>query len=115
MPKPTQPSRGEVWNADLEPVVGHEQGESRPVLIVSTDHFNHSKSGLVVTVPVSRTKRQQPMHVPVTPPEGGLTAGSFIFCDQVRTISVDRLKDYRGVVTDTTLQQVSARLRLLIP
>jgi hypothetical protein len=47
------PARGEIWTCDLDPPRGHEQGGTRPVLIVSVDAFNQGPSGLVIAVPIS--------------------------------------------------------------
>jgi mRNA interferase MazF len=94
--------------------VGHEQGESRPVLVVSNDSFNRSAAGLVVIVPLTRTNRGIPFHIAVSPPEGGLTSTSYILCDQPRTISKDRLGTRRGVVADKTMVLIGERIKLLL-
>lgn len=108
------PARGDIWTVDLSPVRGHEQGEPRPALVVSADPFNSSAAGLVLALPITRTQRRQPFHVEVRPPEGGLTAISYVMCDQVRTISVDRLVRRRGAVTEATMRAVEERIRILL-
>ena len=75
---PAQPSRGQIWLADLNPTRGHEQAGQRPVLIVSTNVFNHGPADLVFVLPLTRTQRGIPLHIPVDPPEGGLTARSYV-------------------------------------
>jgi mRNA interferase MazF len=110
---PPSPQRGEVWDADLDPVIGHEQGGTRPVLIVSNERFNRSRAGLTLAVPLTRTARGIPWHVPVTPPEGGLTASSVIMTEQARCVSLLRLRDRRGAVTPATMRLVEERLRRL--
>jgi len=88
------PARGEIWLADLGTGRGHEQQGPRPVLVVSDDALNAGLSGLVIVVPLtSRVAKSRgiPAHIPVAPPEGGLKTPSVILCDQVRTISKDRL------------------------
>jgi mRNA interferase MazF len=108
------PSRGEIWLADLDPTRGHEQAGSRPVVIVSSDMFNHGPARLVFVAPLTRTNRGVPFHVPINPPEGGVRARSFILCDAVRSISTDRLSGQPwGAVTAATLAQVEDRLRVL--
>jgi mRNA interferase MazF len=99
---------------NLEPVRGHEQGRVRPVLIVSNDIFNHGSVGLVTIVPI--TTRERPIHafLRVDPPEGGLPQTSFIICDQVRTISMERLGKRFGVVSPRTLAEVERRLKFLL-
>jgi mRNA interferase MazF len=109
------PRRGEIWLADLNPTRGHEQAGRRPVLIVSTDAFNHGPASLVFVVPLTRTGRGIPIHVPVEPPEGGLTARSYVLCDALRSIAKERLIGPPwGAVTRTTLHKVEDVLRILL-
>lgn len=108
------PRRGEIWDIDFDPIVGHEQGGRRPGLIVSVDPFNAGPSTLVFAVPLTRTDRGVPAHVPVSPPEGGLGARSLILCDALRSISRQRLVRHRGQVAPATLTAVEYWLRVLL-
>jgi mRNA interferase MazF len=108
------PRRGEIWDADLNPVRGHEQAGRRPVLIVSIDRFNQGPAGLVFAIPLTRTRRPIPSHIPVDPPEGGLTARSYILSEALRSISTDRLLSLRGRVSPQTLALVADALRILL-
>ena len=108
------PSRGEIWRVDFDPVMGHEQGATRPALIVSADELNHGASGLVTVIPVTTKGRLLRSYLQIVPPEGGLTQTSFIICDQVRTISSQRLGKCYGSVSAETLEQVFMRLRFLL-
>ena len=84
--------RGEVWLADLDPVVGRELGRKpRPVLIVSADLMNEGSFQRVIVVPCTTARHDIPCHVPFTrrTPEGPLT--SYFCCEDVRSISVERL------------------------
>ena len=109
------PSRGEIWLADLDPIRGHEQAGTRPVVIISSDMFNHGPARLVFVAPLTRTDRGVPFHVPIDPPEGGVRARSFILCDMVRSISTDRLSGQPfGVISVATLAEVEDRLRVLL-
>jgi mRNA interferase MazF len=114
MSSASSPQRGEVWLADLDPTFGHEQGGSRPVLIVSVDAFNAGLSGLVVILPFTSRLRPLPLHVPVNPPEGGLRKPSVILCDAIRSIDRRRLLDLWGSVDARTLSTVEDRLRRLL-
>lgn len=107
------PRRGEVWLADPDPNEGHEQAGRRPVVVVSVDPFNAGRSGLVVVLPLTSHLRQLPLHVPVTPPEGGLRLPSVILCDAVRSIDRGRLVDCLGILESSTLEQIEACLRRL--
>jgi mRNA interferase MazF len=96
-------------------VVGHEQGGTRPVLVVSGDAYNAGPSELVVVVPITgRLKCRVPMHVEVDPPEGGLRLKSAILCDAVRSISRQRLESPWGTVSEIVLGEVAERLAALL-
>ncbi|HEY9800663.1 MAG TPA: type II toxin-antitoxin system PemK/MazF family toxin [Leptolyngbyaceae cyanobacterium] len=107
-------SRGEVWLVDLNPVRGHEQAGKRPGLVVSVDLFNQSPSGLIIVLPITSKDKGIPFHVEINPPEGGLSIQSFIKCEDVRSISVERLINRLGVVSDEILAEVEERLRILM-
>lgn len=112
-PRP-QYFRGEVWWADLDPVRGREQAGRRPVLIVSDDGFNLSQLDMAIVVPLTKTPRGWRSRVPLRPPEGGIIVPSEIQCDQLRTIAMERLLDPLGQVTERTMGNVAAVLRLLL-
>lgn len=109
------PVRGEVWTAWLDPAVGHEQGGRRPVLVVSSDPFNALPHGLVIAAPLTTTNRHLPTHVEISALEAGLSSDSVIMCDQVRAISVERLKKRLGAVEYETLARVSQTIARIIP
>jgi len=106
--------RGDVWDAEFDPVRGHEQAGWRPALIVSTNRFHQSRSGLAYVAPLTRTDRGTPWQIPVQPPEAGLSAPSFVLCDQVRVFAVERLHRRRGPVSAATMAEVEDRLRILL-
>jgi mRNA interferase MazF len=114
MSSPSSPQRGEVWLADLDPTFGHEQGGSRPVLIISVDPFNAGLSGLAVVLPITSRIRPLPLHVPINPPEGGLRKPSVILCDAIRSIDRRRLRALWGSVNVATLNLIEDRLRRLM-
>jgi len=105
--------QGDVWEARLEPVVGHEQGGTRPVLIVSVDKISSGRGEMCIVVPFTRTDRDTPLHIRVNPPEGGLTAVSFALPENVRSISRERLTKRLGGLRDATLERVLDRIHLL--
>lgn len=112
---PPAPARGEIWDADLDPVRGHEQAGRHPVLIVSTDGFNYGPAALALVVPLTRMRRPIPSHIPIVPSEGGLIARSYALCEALRSISTDRLaRAPRGRVSATTMAQVADVLRILL-
>jgi mRNA interferase MazF len=109
-----QPLRGEVWDLNFDPVTGHEQAGTRPAVILSEDIFNEGPAELIVVAPITRTSRKIRWHVAVSPPEGGLVSESFIQCENVRSVSKQRLKRLRGRISGGTFQQVEDRLRILL-
>ena len=99
---------------NLDPTTGHEQASTRPALILSEDIFNEGPADMVVVAPITRTQRKIRWHVPVAPPEGGLVSESFVQCENVRSVSKQRLKRRRGRVSPPVMQQVEDRLRILL-
>jgi mRNA interferase MazF len=110
----TSPLRGEIWTIDLDPARGHEQAGTRPALIVSDDVFNSGPAGLVIVLPLTSKPRGVRSHVAVQPPEGGLRAPSFVKCEDVRSVAVERLGRRLGVISPATMEAVVLRLRILI-
>jgi mRNA interferase MazF len=106
--------RGEIWLVDLNPVRGHEQAGKRPCLVISVDLFNQGAAGLVVVLPITSKEKNIPFHVKIDPPERGLKTPSFIKCEDVRSISVERLERSWGVVSPETLEAVEDRLKILM-
>ena len=109
-----EPSRGEIWLVDLNPVRGHEQAGIRPGLVISVDAFNHGPAGLVVMIPVTTREKGIPLHVGIKPPQGGLEQPSFIKCEDVRSVAKERLVRRLGRVTQETLAEVEDRLKILL-
>ena len=110
----SQPNRGDVWSIDLDPTIGREQAGVRPALIVSVDKFNHGPADLVVVLPITSQNKNQPIHVLVNPPEGGLPTLSFIKCDDIRSVSKQRLRQFYGAVSTHTIAEVERRIRILL-
>jgi len=109
-----QPSRGEIWLVNLNPTRGHEQAGIRPGLVVSVDLFNHGPAGLVVLLPLTTQDKGIPFHLEVNPPEGGLSAKSFIKCEDIRSVAKERLSRQLGAVSSTTMVAVEDRMRILL-
>lgn len=111
---PPAPARGQVWLIDLDPARGHEQAGTRPALVVSVDPFNQTALGLAVVVPITSRAKEFPLHVRLDPPEGGLQHTSYAKCEDVRSVSRERLSKPLGRVTPAVLRQVEDRLRLVL-
>ena len=108
------PSRGQVWYVNFNPIRGHEPAGRRPALVVSTDRFNQSRADLAIVLPITSKQKGIPWQVEVNPPEGGLRERSFIQCEAVRCVSKERLSDRLGVVSSTIMKEVEDRLYLLL-
>ena len=94
--------------------MGREQSGRRPCLIVSDDGLNRSLADLIIVIPITSKDKGIPSHVEINPPEGGLQLRSFIKCEDIRSISTDRLVKVMGTVNLQTLEKVAQRLRLLL-
>ncbi len=110
-----EPSRGQIWRVNFDPVRGHEQAGRRPALIVSDDQFNYGPAGLVILLPLTRTDRRVYSHLAIDPPEGGVQSRSYIMCEQVRAVSKERLIDAPwGSISTATMAKVSDILAILL-
>ena len=107
----TSVKRGDIYYADLSPVVGSEQGGVRPVLIIQNDTGNRYSPTVIVAAITSQTgKHKLPTHIPLEDSKFGLRKDSIILLEQVRTIDRSRLKEYIGRVDNLLLGQVDRAL-----
>ena len=104
--------RGDIWWANLDPAIGHEQSGRRPVVIISDDRFNAGPRQLVMVLPMTRVLKRYRLHVTVQPSETGLRDPGAIMCDQLRTVSVQRLVGHHpvGRISADTLATIDRRL-----
>lgn len=91
--------RGDIYYADLNPVIGSEQGGTRPVLVISNDIGNKHSPTVIIAAIASRvlTKKKLPTHFYLGGVEG-LPENSIILFEQLRTIDKRRLKEYMGMI-----------------
>lgn len=108
------PLRGEIWMVDFGTPIGHEQGCRRPAVVVSADRLNSSRAGLVIAVPMTRTRRGLPSHIEIEPGESGLREVSYAKCEDVTSVSVDRLTHRIGGVPQAELRRIVAVIVLLL-
>ncbi len=108
-----EPSRGDVWSINLDPTLGREQAVTRPALVVSVDKFNHGPADLIIVLPITSKDKKQPIHVPLKPPEGGLSMLSFVKCEDIRSVTKQRLKQFYGTISVETMAEVEMRIRIL--
>lgn len=103
------PRRGDVFLAFLDPVIGCEQGGTRPVLIVQNDAGNKRSRTVIVAVITSKPKRGLPTHVPV-PSVAGLREESVVLLEQLKTIDKARLRAYIGHMGQSQMEKVDSAL-----
>lgn len=104
--------RGQIWYADLSPVVGSEQGGYRPILIIQNDIGNRYSPTIIGAVITSRhTKADLPTHIWLNA-ECGLPKESMVECEQVRTLDKKRLKDFMGQVSKEVMQEIDKGLKI---
>lgn len=100
--------RGDIFFADLSPVVGSEQGGVRPVLIVQNDVGNKYSPTIIAAAITSQiNKAKLPTHIEISAEEYGLTKDSVILLEQIRTIDKKRLKDKIGRLDDDLMNVVN--------
>ncbi|MBQ2798314.1 MAG: type II toxin-antitoxin system PemK/MazF family toxin [Ruminiclostridium sp.] len=103
--------RGEIYYADLSPVVGSEQGGMRPVLIVQNDVGNrHSPTVIAAAITSQRDKSKLPTHISITAGECGLQKDSIVLLEQVRTLDKQRLKERMGELDVSSMTRVDNAL-----
>lgn len=103
--------RGELYYADLSPVVGSEQGGIRPVLVVQNDVGNkHSPTIIAAAVTSQINKAKLPTHIEISADEFGLSKDSVVLLEQIRTIDKKRLKDKIGELDDDLMSKVNKAL-----
>ena len=99
--------RGDIFYADLSPVVGSEQGGTRPVLIVQNDTGNrHSPTVIAAAITSQTGKARLPTHINIPGGSVGLTKDSVILLEQIRTIDKRRLREHMGHLDDQQMAQV---------
>jgi len=103
--------RGEIYYADLSPVVGSEQGGIRPVLIVQNDVGNkHSPTVIAAAITSQKEKTKLPTHIDVNALSCGLAKDSVVLLEQIRTIDKKRLKERMGELDLTSMNKVNTAL-----
>lgn len=103
--------RGEIYYADLSPVVGSEQGGVRPVLIVQNDIGNkHSPTVIAAAITSQKEKNKLPTHIPLSAASCGLAKDSVVLLEQVRTLDKRRLKERMGELDSDSMSQVNNAL-----
>ena len=105
--------RGDIFYADLSPVVGSEQGGVRPVLIVQNDIGNkYSPTVIAAAITSQINKAKLPTHIEISAQEYGLAKDSVILLEQIRTIDRKRLRERIGHLDDELMEKVNEALNV---
>ncbi len=103
--------RGDIYYADLSPVVGSEQGGVRPVLIVQNDVGNkYSPTVIAAAITSQQEKSRMPTHINVNGDSCGLSKDSVVLLEQVRTIDKQRLKERMGNLSNSDMSKINKAL-----
>lgn len=105
---------GDIYWAEPDPSVGHEQSGRRPALIVSSNDALDVITQVATSVPLTTRERGWATHVAVSGEASGLTRSTWAICEQVRTVSAERLQERIGVANAATLDNISRVLRYLL-
>lgn len=105
--------RGEIFYADLSPVIGSEQGGIRPVIIIQNDIGNrYSPTVIIAAITSQINKAKLPIHVEISSEEYGLNRDSVVLLEQIRTLDKKRLKEKIGHMTEKDMKKVDKALAI---
>ncbi|MBQ7491133.1 MAG: type II toxin-antitoxin system PemK/MazF family toxin [Clostridia bacterium] len=105
--------RGEIYYADLSPVVGSEQGGVRPVLIVQNDVGNrYSPTVIAAAITSQQNKTRLPTHIELEARACGLSKDSIVLLEQMRTLDKRRLRDRMGCLDEKAMQRVDGAIAI---
>jgi len=109
--KPLNIRRGQIYYADLSPVIGSEQGGMRPVLIIQNDIGNsHAPTVIAAAITSRLSKASLPTHIEIR--KCGLTKDSIVLLEQIRTLDKRRLKAYMGELDENTMAQIDKAIMI---
>ena len=103
--------RGDVYYADLSPVIGSEQGGVRPVVVVQNDKGNRYSKTIIIA-PISKKMSKPPIPTHVIFSDDSLSYVSMIVCEQLRTIDKKRLGQWICTLDDKTIEKINKAIRV---
>lgn len=106
--------RGEVWLTDFGDPLGSEQAGKRPAVVVSSDLLNDGPAGVVIMVPITTAYRDLPSHIEIDQGSSGLDEISYAKCEDIKSVSEQRLIGRLGAVSDDVTFQIARVLRFLM-
>ncbi len=107
--------RGEIYLADLEPIIGSEQDGIRPVLIIQNNKGNrHSDTTIAAPITTKRISNRLPVHIFTFAKSSGLPQNSSVLLEQIRVLDKSRLTEYIGKVNDFVMQDIDRALKISV-
>lgn len=107
--------RGDIFYADLSPVIGSEQGGVRPVIVIQNDIGNKYSPTIIIAAITSQiNKAKLPTHIEINAPDYGLPKDSVVLLEQIRTIDKRRLREKIGNFDDVMMDNVDECLKISI-
>lgn len=107
--------RGDIYCADLAPVIGSEQGGIRPVLVIQNDVGNWHSPTIIVAIITGQIKSQYlPTHIVLAAKGCGLPQDSMVMLEQIRTLDKHRLQGYLGSLTTDKMREIDIALRISV-
>jgi mRNA interferase MazF len=110
----TPPSRGEIWVVDLNPARAGDARMVHRALVISVNELNHGAAGIAAVLPLSDVDQRIATHVKVPAGEAMLTKDGFVKCEEVRSVSIERLTKRVGAVKAGTLATVMRNVGVLL-
>ena len=107
--------RGQIYLADLEPIIGSEQGGIRPILIIQ-NNIGKKNSGTTIAAPITtkRVPNRLPVHVFTFAGQTGLPQNSIILLEQIRVLDKSRITDFVGTINEFTMDEVDRALKISV-
>ena len=107
----TSVRRGDIYYADLSPVVGSEQGGVRPVLIIQNNTGNRYSPTVIAAAITSQTgKAKLPTHIELSAERSGLSRDSLVLLEQIRTLDKRRLREKMGRADDAVMEKIDTAI-----
>lgn len=114
MKQNTPPSRGEIWVVDLHPARASDAKVVHRALVISVNELNHGAAGIATVLPMSDVDQHIATHVKVPAGEAMLTKDGFVKCEEIRSVSIERLTKRVGAVKAETLAAVMQNVGVLL-
>ncbi len=108
------PRRGEIWLVDFGEPIGREQSGRRPAVVTSADALNEGPAGVIMVVPCTTTRRGLPSHIEIDSGDSGLDVVSYAKCEDLKSVSEQRLITRLGQVGPHVIFEISRVLRFLL-